>query len=473
MAHSSGIGQFAAVAAALLVAGCALWVGCARPSPGPESMRPVLEPRGVPEQAWQKRPKAEQVDERTDDLLSRPLEASDAVGVALLNHPRLQADLQQLRATRARAFQEALLDNPEVDAKLLLGEHTKLESEASFELGAVLQTSLRRDIARGQTEGARLQAARGVIDLLHRVRLAYYSHVADRQRLGLERHIFEAAEASAEAARLLREAGNITEFELVTQQGFASEMRLAVIRAEAAAAESRQTLHEAMGLGPAQDQWEVAERLPDPPEEAPDVDDLAERAVANNMGLARLQQEVEVQQSRVSLTRWQGWMPHLKLGVATEYEEERWLVGPALGFGLPLFDRRQYAVDALEADALGASHRRRALRGRVRARARALAKRLEASHGAARHIAESVLPLRERAVDEALRQFNAMEISVFELLQVRRTHMQAGRDYVEALRAYWHNRARTTQILAGGAVDVDSAPAQGDDSGAQAPDAPH
>lgn len=431
-----------------------VFVGCGTPPATPEAMQSVLETRDVPEQAWQERPPDDEIETRTRAVFDEPLDVDAAIRVALLNHPQLQADLQQLRATRATAFQQALLANPEVEAELLVDGHTELEAETTFDLASLIHLSLRRDIARGQYERARLESAQGTIDLIYEVRQAYYDHVADRQRLELERHIFEAAQAQAEAARELYDAGNITEFDLAAQQSFASEVRLEVIRAEARAETSRQQLHEAMGLSPRQNGWEVVDRLPELPDEPTDVEDLVEQTVDNNLALDRLDREVDVAESRARLARRRGWLPHLDAGIGVEHQldEQRPLVGPVIGLSIPLFDRQQHTVDARRAEALGATHRRRILEGRIHSRARSLGHQLEAADREARHLRDEVLPLRERTAEEAIRQFNAMEINVFELLQIRRNQMRTGRDYVEAMRTYWSRRARTSRLTAGGNI---------------------
>lgn len=441
---------------------------CGAPPVEPDVMRPVLETRDVPPQAWQERPPDDEVEDRTRALFEEPLEVDDAIRVALLNHPKLRANLQQLRASRATAFQEALVANPRVDAEFLFGEHTELEAEATFDLASLVHLSLRRDIARGEYEQARLRAAQGVVELMYDVQRAYYDHVAGRQLLEFERHIHEAARAQAIAAEELFEAGNITEFELATQQSFASEVRLEVIRAEANVEASRQRLHEAIGLEPRQHDWEVAGRLPELPDEPIDVDEVADRAVDNNLALDRLAHDVELGESRARLERRQGWLPRLEAGVGVEYrlEEQRPAVGPVVGITIPLFDRRQHAVDARRAEALGAAYRRQALEGRIRAQAQSLAHRLEAADRQARHLQAQVIPLHERTAGQAMRQFNAMEINVFELLQVRRDQMRVGRQYIEALHNYWSHRARASRFIAGGDID-NGAPLPDDDRGPQ------
>ncbi len=415
-------------------------------------MQPVLEQRQLPEEAWTSGPEGYQRGARTDALLDSPVDVDDAVRLALLNHPRISAALQQLRATGARAFQQVLLQNPEVEIEVLFDDLPEIDAEATFDLATVLHWSLRRDIADNRVETARVETAESVVDLIYSVRTAYYDHVADLQRLDVSRRVLDAAEASAQAAELLRQAGNITELELLTHQGFAAEVRQSVIRREADAAASRHDLHRAMGLPDDRDRWETPTRLPRLPETTVDADELVDRAVEQSLAIDRLQRRQATGESLAKFHRRRGWMPEFSIGVSTDYhfDDDRLLVGPVVGVALPLFDRRQYAVDAHRADAMEAMYRRRQIRQQLTGRARTTARRLQAAHEEARHIEQRVLPLAERTVEEAMRQFNAMELGVFELLEAHRSRMRAGESHTEALRNFWLQRTRADRLIAGG-----------------------
>ena len=46
-------------------------------------------------------------------------------------------------------------------------------------------------------------------------------------------------------------------------------------------------------------------------------------------------------------------------------------------------------------------------------------------------------------------QYNAMQVSAFQLLEAKKSQINAGADYIEALRDYWVARSRLEQILSG------------------------
>jgi outer membrane protein TolC len=76
--------------------------------------------------------------------------------------------------------------------------------------------------------------------------------------------------------------------------------------------------------------------------------------------------------------------------------------------------------------------------------------RLESAYRRSRHLAEVVLPARRRVVEHALRQLNAMAVSVFDLLRYQRELLDSELSAVDALLDYWLARAGWDAVAAGG-----------------------
>ena len=56
-----------------------------------------------------------------------------------------------------------------------------------------------------------------------------------------------------------------------------------------------------------------------------------------------------------------------------------------------------------------------------------------------------MLPLRQKIVDETLLHYNAMNANPFELIVARRELVDAGHQYLDALRRYWN---ATSEVIA-------------------------
>jgi len=66
---------------------------------------------------------------------------------------------------------------------------------------------------------------------------------------------------------------------------------------------------------------------------------------------------------------------------------------------------------------------------------------------------DQVLPRRQEIVDDTQKQYNAMQVGVFHLLQAKRDQIDAGRQYIERLRDYWVARSGV-ELIGMGFSDV-------------------
>ena len=85
----------------------------------------------------------------------------------------------------------------------------------------------------------------------------------------------------------------------------------------------------------------------------------------------------------------------------------------------------------------------------IRAAVRAARARAITAQERARMYRETLMPLRERVVQQTVLQYNAMAVGVFQVLQARREQIDAGHAYIATLHEYWRTRAALEQLLAG------------------------
>jgi hypothetical protein len=122
-------------------------------------------------------------------------------------------------------------------------------------------------------------------------------------------------------------------------------------------------------------------------------------------------------------------------------------------------------------------HRQAGLAVEIRAAARRLRARSEHAALRAAYLAGIALPLQQRLVRETIRDYNAMQIGVFDVLDAKRRHLELACDGVRALRDAWLARHDLHELLAGslnrgrlgagsdGAVGADMAAPDGGHSG--------
>jgi outer membrane protein, heavy metal efflux system len=132
-------------------------------------------------------------------------------------------------------------------------------------------------------------------------------------------------------------------------------------------------------------------------------------------------------------------------------------VGPAAAVTLPLFDQGQADVATSRAYALQAQSQGVATAARIRGQARSVAVRFRAAEAAVMRLEHGLLPMREKLLESTQREFNAMLLGVFQLLQAKRDQLQAHKLHIHAQREYWLTRTQIEQLVAGGLPGVAAA----------------
>lgn len=398
----------------------------------------------------------EEVARRVDALLAEPLTAEGAVQVALLNSPRLQASFAELGRASALRAQAGRLPNPVVEAVARFREgHGKpsLEIGVAQEILALALMPARKGIAQGELERARLGAVAQVVDLAAEVRQTVLRLQAERQLLELDQTALLALEAGWEMAARLREAGNISELDLLVERDLYEQVKLEVSNRELAVAELAERLNVLLGLHGPRTAWRVEGRLPALPAEEAPLDGFERRAVERSLDLRLSLLEVEAAARRAGISNVGTVLPELEVGAEAEREvedgESEWWYGPAVAFSIPIFDQGQprRAAGAMEVRRQWDLYTAEAVE--LRSAARRSASRVLFARQQAEYVRDVVVPLRVAVTEQSQLHYNGMFLGVFQLLDAKRREIEAGRAYVRSLLDYWLARAAVDQLQAG------------------------
>ena len=388
---------------------------------------------------------------RVRELLGAPLGPDEAVQIALLNNPDLQASLDVLDVRAAQLVGASLLPNPHAEGELRFGEGDEVTVElgVSMSISDLIFLPLERGAASAALEAATFEAAHRILEIAYETRVTFVDLLAARETLARDQTSLEAAFLSYDAARRLAEAGNLNELELAQERALYEEARLAVAEAELRAVTLREEVNVLMGLAGEATRWSPVESLPEPTDDEVDVERAESRAIERSVALAGLRAERTALARRYDLGRARGIVPEVRAGVSAEREEGSWQIGPAAEIELPLFDQGQGATDVADAQLRQLEHRYRARAVEIRAAVRALVFRLGTARERVRFYRESLVPLRRAITELTHQQYNGMFASTFELLTAKRAEIAAERRYVAALAEYWRARAAVEQVLAG------------------------
>jgi outer membrane protein, heavy metal efflux system len=455
------------VVAALVVAGCAT----VDPSREIGEVRGALADRAV---AAEHAPSPEAADARVRELLARELSLDDAVRVASLRNRRFGAALAEVGIAQAELAQAGLPPNPILSAEARFGiEESGVGAEIDLiqDFVTVLQIPLQKRIAEAELEATKLAVGAALFELASEVKEAFFEAQAAEQALELRRTVAEAAALAADVARRQYEAGNITGVAYAEQQALHEESKLTLAEAEVHALETRERLTSLMGLWGEETRWTIAPRLAVVPSEEPAFAGLESLAVTRRLDLEESRLRAVAASRSVALTRFYGLIPEAETGLHSEREVEGgWSVGPSLDLPIPLFDQGQARIAVARGLERQSEEAFAGLAVQIRSEVRTAWARLQAARSRVLYYERAVVPLRRRILEGTLREYNAMLVGVHQLLEAKRSEIEAGAASVEALRGYWVSRVALERAL-GTALPAGAAAAPPPD--APAPDPHH
>jgi outer membrane protein, heavy metal efflux system len=375
-----------------------------------------------------------------------------AVRVALLRNQHLQATFEDLGIAQADVVQAGLIANPIVSGELFSAAQSGGANRQVLGLALpfldLLKAPMRRRVAASHFNATRARVAYSVLDLVANVRVAYVDAQAAGQLLELRETVLRATEASATAAQALRDAGNLSEYHVSLERGFAADARLALFSAQAEQRVTRAELSRIIGGG-VDTAWTVSPRLNPATDTITSGDALARTARARRLDVRAAFFDFEAAGRMLGFTRGFALLPDGTIGIGRERDPDGTFRGPMGSLELPLFDRGQARTARAQAEFRQAQRRHDALVVDITAQVQQLHARLEAAQARVEHLRRTVLPLRQRVVAQSQRFVNAMEQSIFTLLIAKQAEIDAGQSYVEALRDYWTVRAHLERAVGG------------------------
>ncbi len=383
-------------------------------------------------------------------LLSRPLTANSAVQVALLNNHNLQATYEELGIAQADLVEAGLLKNPMFTfQRRFPGQAAEIDLLKEFL--DILFLPLRKRIAAAQFEAAKLRVGHEILKTAAEVRSAFYEHQGDQQLVDLRKTVADATERSAETALKMHEAGNLRDLDLASEQATNAQAKIDLAKAQASAVESREKLNKQMGAFGTQTNWTIASRLPELPGSDVSTSQLESRATQQRLDLGAARQQFIAEARARGIAPAEAILQQAEIGTHYEHEIEGGVhsIGPSVNVPIPIFNQGQPASARANAKTRQAEQRYLALAADIRSDVRAARDKMLLARRQVAYFKSTALPMRTRVTQESQLQYNAMQITPFQLLQAKQEEVKAGADYVEALRDYWVARAELEKAVGG------------------------
>lgn len=439
---------------ALFLAGCASF----SQDGGFNSVAATARERLGKDVAWVKsEAEQDQIVVRVAELLAKPLTVDDAVQLALLNNRGLQAAFAELAISDADLVQAGRLPNPgfamlRASQPSQSGREYKIEQVITFNLFSLVTMPQTTAVEQRRFAQTQRMVSLEMLRLAAETRKAYYSAVAANESLRYAHQAHDAAEASAELARRMAQAGNFNKLQQAREQGFYADTALGLARAEQASVSNREKLTRLLGLWGQQTQFTLPTRLPDLPQAPDELANVEQVAMAQRLDVQAARLQSEALAKNLGLTKATRFINVLEFGPARVLEgstDAGYKNGYEVSFELPLFDWGTTKVAKAEALYMQSVNvaAQTAINARSEVREAYLAYR--SSYDIARHYRDEIIPIRKRISEENQLRYNGMLIGVFDLLADARTQISSVNSYIEALREFWTAQANLEMALLG------------------------
>lgn len=392
------------------------------------------------------------VAKRTQELLAGPLTMDDAVQVALLNNRSLQASYAELGLSEADLVQAGRLPNPGFTFSRTRAGNGDLSIGRTFSANVLglLTLPFATRIEGRRFEQTKLETADGMLKVAADARRAYVNAVAAEQAARYAEQVKDSADAGAELASRMRQAGNFSKLDYAREQAFYADSVAQLARTRQQAVAAREKLTRTMGVWGAGTQYALPERLPDLPKARPDLGDLESYAMQNRLDIQAAKLQTQGVASSLGLTKATRFINALDVGYVNNYETDKGHEhGYEISIEIPVFDWGGAKVARAEAIYMRSANQLARTAIDARSEVRESYSAYVTSYDVAKHYRDEIVPLRKTISDELLLRYNGMLASVFELLADSREQVGAVNSYIDALKDYWLAQTDLQQAVGG------------------------
>lgn len=450
--------------------------GCASFSTdgGFSTVEQVAKERLGKEVTWQRSDNAtDTAAQRVKELLASPLTVDDAVQIALLNNRGLQASFYELGISESDFVQAGRLPNPGFSfSRTRQGSEIEIDRSLTFNLAHLLTMPLTRQMEQRRFEQTKREVTMQMLSLAAETRKAYYMAVAADQTMLYMQQVKKAADAGAELAGRLAQAGNYNKLQQAREQGFFAEAALNLARAEQAQTRSKEKLTRLMGLWGPQTAFTLPLRLPDLPKKPDDMANVEQLAMTQRLDVQAARLSTEQLAKNLGLSKATRFINVLEVGaIRNTFNDQPLKKGYSVTLELPLFDWSGARVAKAEALYMQSVNRTAEIAINARSEVREAYLSYRSSYDIAMHYQNEIVPLKKRVSEENQLRYNGMLIGVFDLLADARSQIASVNSAIEASRDFWIAQADLEMSLLG-RPSMSSAPMSGM-GGSDAPAAGH
>lgn len=387
------------------------------------------------------------------NLLVADLTIDNAIQVSLINNADLQALYQELGIAKADLLQASLFKNPRLEGHARIpNEDGNVNTEFLViqDVMSILLMPLQRRVASSEFEEAKLRTSDAMISLLAEVKTAYYEAQAAERLKQMHATVLEAAEASAEFAERMSQAGNLNAPGLGLQRSALHEAQINYLESESDARLAREPLNRLLGLrDETAEKWKVKGDLSEPPPIDPDFEELSGIALENRLDYAAIKKHSQTLKRKLLAARL-GIIPEAEAGFNTEREPDGDRVtGPMWAVEAPVFDWKQAESARTKAEIRQNRYKLSGFEVLILSEVRETYEKMNTSRLKAEKYKNDLIPIRHQLIEDLQKHYNYMLVGVFQLLEAKRETLEAEKEYVRTIKDYWVARAMLERAVGG------------------------
>lgn len=385
----------------------------------------------------------------------KPLSLHDAVQTLLSHSPQVRAQIAALGVADAQRLQAELISNPHLSIGALKpeeGGRWQLDVGLSQPLLELFTRPLRRQLAEDALLNTQLGLQKTLQELIAETSEKYLAAVAAQQHLQIQHQVFEATKARQALAAALYKAGNMSESNFLYYDNELRNLQRQINKRELTANQKRLELMAFIGLQSAQPLL-LPKQLPLLPEEYFPQDELFAQAKVDRLDIKIAQQQLALLEQRSTLIHKENGWRDMSVGINAEREfDGATNIGPEIEFALPLFNRGQAKIAAINAKTTQAQAQLDVLLLTADKEIAIAIQKTEVSRQQITLLQQG-LSVAKKRVELSNREVNFMLASPFDLLNIKRQEIQLAHELTNELNNYW--QARTSLELAiGRAIEL-------------------
>lgn len=412
---------------------------------------------------------------KIDELMREGLGLKEAVQIALLNNPELQASFFRLGMSRADVVQSGLFSNPTLAFSAQFpegGGRSNIQASLAQNIVDLWQIPIRKRVARAQLEEAILRLAQQAALLAAETKKAYFAALGTQQAAAIAESNLRVAVELRDGTLARRSAGTVGELDVNLARGTAlgAEVELQSARLDSAGA--RRRLATLLGLTVRAEELTLVDPLPEAAEIAVSDETLVALALDVRLDLQAADRSVEAHERRIA-EQYAKVFPDLSVGPFLERGERRAqpgrdiladtaraslragqltapdiqtraqrdqerrqeinaLLGPAMTMTLPIFDQNQAQIAKAKLGYDAAVRERIALQKSIIQEARQALDQAATAARLARFYDVDILPQSQKNLDLSNKAYRAGTTSIITVLDAQRTLLATRRLAVSA-----------------------------------------